>query len=55
MKKVFPVDSEMLERTTKWLLKRRDGKGGFERNSRALDAFGGAPKGKYFFVQFFQI
>lgn len=45
MKKVFPVDQSMLDRTTKWLLSRRDGKGGFERSSQALDEFGGAPKG----------
>jgi hypothetical protein len=33
----------MLSRTRAWLLTRRDGKGGFSRNSRALDSFGGAP------------
>lgn len=31
MARVFPVDAAMLERTTKWLLGRRDGKGGFQR------------------------
>jgi hypothetical protein len=45
MTKVYPVDTAMLDRTTKWLLSRRDGKGGFERSSQALDEFGGAPKG----------
>ncbi|MBI2922131.1 MAG: A-macroglobulin complement component [Planctomycetes bacterium] len=39
----YPVDAAMLERTRAWLLARRDGKGGFQRNSRALDSFGGAP------------
>ena len=43
MAKVQPVDSQMLERTQKWLLSRRDGKGGFLRNEKALDSFGGAP------------
>ena len=33
----------MLDRTRAWLLSRRDGKGGFSRNARALDTFGGAP------------
>ena len=33
MARVFPVDPALLERTTKWLLSRRDGKGGFERGS----------------------
>lgn len=44
MAKVYPVDAGMLERTRAWLLKRRDGKGGFERNPRALDSFGSAPQ-----------
>jgi len=43
MAQVHPVDPKMTERTREWLMKRRDGKGGFERNSRALDSFGGAP------------
>jgi hypothetical protein len=34
----------MLVRTRNWLLSRRDGKGGFLRNPRALDSFGGAPE-----------
>jgi hypothetical protein len=33
----------MLDRTRAWLLSRRDGNGGFRRNDRALDSFGGAP------------
>jgi uncharacterized protein YfaS (alpha-2-macroglobulin family) len=44
MAAVFPVDGDMLERTRTWLLGRRDGKGGFLRNSRALDSFGRAPE-----------
>ncbi len=41
MQKVWDgVDSKMVNRTAEWLLKRRDGKGGFERNSRALHEFG---------------
>jgi hypothetical protein len=43
MAKVSEVDQGMLERTRKYLLSRRDGKGGFERNSRAIDTFGRAP------------
>ncbi len=44
MSQVMDVDQAMVERTRKWLLSRRDGKGGFERNSRALDSFGSAPQ-----------
>ncbi len=40
-----PVDADMLERTREYLLSRRDGKGGFQRNPRALDSFGHAPDG----------
>ncbi|MCA9069826.1 MAG: hypothetical protein KDA84_12925, partial [Planctomycetaceae bacterium] len=36
MAEVFPVDSEMLARTRDWLLKQRDGQGGFNRKRRAL-------------------
>jgi hypothetical protein len=36
------VDQGMVKRTSDWLLSRRDGKGGFQRNPRALDQFGGA-------------
>jgi alpha-2-macroglobulin-like protein len=36
MKQVREVDAAMLERTRGWLLKQRDGKGGFERKRRAL-------------------
>jgi len=38
------VDRVMIDRTKNWLYGRRDGKGSFERNSRALDSFGGASK-----------
>lgn len=43
MAQVHPVDAGMVERTRNWLLARRDGQGGFQRNARALDQFGGAP------------
>jgi hypothetical protein len=43
MKKYQPVDEAMLERTKAYLLKQRNGKGGFLRNARALDSFGRAP------------
>jgi len=43
MAEVYEVDPEMIRRTAEWLLARRDGKGGFQRNPRALDSFGGAP------------
>lgn len=43
MSKFMPIDQGMLDRTKEWLLSRRDGKGGFKRNERALDSFGRAP------------
>jgi hypothetical protein len=43
MAKVHPVDEAMLERTRKYLLGQRDGKGGFKRNPQAIDSFGRAP------------
>lgn len=43
MKHVYAsVDNAMVKRTADWLLSRRDGNGGFLRNSRALDQFGAA-------------
>ena len=43
MKQVYgDVDQGMIDRTANWLKKRRDGKGGFKRNKRALDSFGRA-------------
>jgi len=44
MSKVMAVDQAMVDRTTRWLLAQRDGKGGFKRNPRALDSFGAAPE-----------
>jgi hypothetical protein len=43
MAKVQDVDQQMMDRTRKYLLSTRDGKGGFTRNPRALDTFGRAP------------
>ncbi len=43
MSRVYKVDPAMLERTREYLLASRDGKGGFKRNTRALDTFGRAP------------
>ncbi len=41
MKSVYDgVDDKMIKRTTEWLLKRKDGKGEFQRNPRALHEFG---------------
>lgn len=36
------VDNAMIDRTTNWLLSRRDGKGGFLKSAQALDQFGRA-------------
>lgn len=44
MRSVYDVDEGMLQRTAEWLLSRRTGQGGFERNPRALDSFGAAPQ-----------
>jgi hypothetical protein len=44
MAKVHSVDAAMVERTRRYLLARRDGKGGFLRNPQALDSFGRAPE-----------
>ncbi len=45
MAKVYDgVDQEMIQRTVRWILARRDGDGGFERNPKALDSFGRAPQ-----------
>lgn len=41
MSKVYEgVDQKMIDRTVEWLLSRRDGEGGFQRNPRALHYFG---------------
>lgn len=42
MAEVYDVDQEMIDRTAQWLLARRDGRGGFQRNAKALDSFGRA-------------
>ena len=43
MKGVYPdVDDAMIQRTSGWLKARRDGKGGYQRDPKALDSFGGA-------------
>ena len=42
MAKVYDVDNAMVARTADWLMKRRDGKGGFQRSKQALDSFGRA-------------
>jgi hypothetical protein len=42
MAKVHDVDAAMVQRTRDWLLARRDGNGGFGRNPKALDRFGGS-------------
>jgi hypothetical protein len=43
MKAVYGnVDDAMMVRTASWLRKRRDGKGGYLRDPKALDSFGGA-------------
>ena len=44
MSRVHPVDPTLIKRTQAFLLSRKDGNGGFHRNARALDTFGGAPK-----------
>src|SRR5262249_57844398 len=43
MAKVHDVDKNMVERTRQYLLSRKDGKGGFQRNARSLDSVGAAP------------
>jgi uncharacterized protein YfaS (alpha-2-macroglobulin family) len=43
MKRVYGnVDDAMLDRTVRWLKSRRDGKGGYLRDPKALDSFGAA-------------
>ncbi len=44
MSKVMDVEPAVIQRTKDWLLARRDGQGGYLRNQRALDSFGGAPE-----------
>ena len=42
MKEIADVDGQMLTRTMTWLSARRDGKGGYRRDPKALDSFGAA-------------
>lgn len=43
MKHVYAdVSNEMVQRTSKWLMSRKDGNGGFKKNPKALDQFGRA-------------
>ncbi len=45
MKKVYDgVDNDMTDRARKFILGRRDGKGGFNNNTRGLDSFSDSPK-----------
>ena len=44
MQAVHEVDPAMVDRTATWLMSRRDGEGGYKRNTRALDSFGRASK-----------
>lgn len=44
MAEVYDVDQQMIDRTARWLMDQRDGKGGFKRNAKALDSFGRAPE-----------
>jgi hypothetical protein len=44
MARVYDVDKNMVERTKTYLMSRKDGRGGFTRNPRALDTFGRAPE-----------
>jgi hypothetical protein len=44
MARVHPVDPQLIKRTQAYLLSRRDGEGGFLRNTRGLHHFGDAPK-----------
>ncbi|HEV3079062.1 MAG TPA: alpha-2-macroglobulin family protein [Gemmataceae bacterium] len=43
MAHVYDVDMKMVERTRQYLMSRKDGKGGFQRNAAAIDTFGRAP------------
>ena len=47
MAQVRSVDSAMLQRTREWLLKQRDGRGGFERKTRTLHTWLGDPEVAY--------
>ncbi|MFK7947801.1 MAG: carboxypeptidase-like regulatory domain-containing protein, partial [Saprospiraceae bacterium] len=44
MSEVFPVSEIMINRTAKWLLSRRDEKGGWNMNERSLHSWAGTPE-----------
>ncbi len=45
MKAVYPkVDDKMIKRTAKWLLSRKDGKGGFKKSKKGYDSFASSPQ-----------
>ncbi|GGD15440.1 hypothetical protein GCM10011368_16720 [Hyunsoonleella pacifica] len=44
MKEVYTgVDQNMIDRTVKWLLSRKDGKGGFQKSKKGYDSFASSP------------
>ena len=44
MKTVYPeVSQAMIDRTVKWLLSRKDGKGGFKKSNKGYDSFASSP------------
>ncbi|MCK7589419.1 TonB-dependent receptor plug domain-containing protein [Subsaxibacter sp. CAU 1640] len=44
MKEIYSgVDQEMIDRTVKWLLSRKDGKGGFKKSEKGYDSFASSP------------
>jgi hypothetical protein len=44
MAEVHDVDRELVSRSRDWLMARRDGKGSFQKSTKALDSFGSAPQ-----------
>lgn len=45
MKEVYPeVSQDMIDRTVKWLLNRRDGEGGFHKSKKGYDSFASSPQ-----------
>lgn len=42
MKRVYPVDQALIDRTAKWLLSRKDGKGSWTKNPHALHSWANA-------------
>jgi hypothetical protein len=43
LQSVHAIDADVIDRTREYLLSRRDGQGGFQRDDRARDSFGRAP------------